>query len=140
MSVSVPGSIRRVLIVDDDEGIRLVLGRIVRKAGYLAAFVSNTRDAVAEISAAAPDIIFADIHAAKTDGIALINWLRRHSSAIPLVAMSGANTTLTGQLGLAAKLGARATISKPLREEAVLEAIERAIVERLPKWPAQRWA
>lgn len=140
MSPTVSRSTRRVLIVDDDEGIRLVLGRMVRKAGYLVAFVGNARDALKEIAAAAPDMIFADMHTTTTDGIELINWLRRHSSAIPLVAMSGANAALTGQLGLAAKLGARATVAKPLAEEAVLEAIKSAIVERLPRWPGQRWA
>jgi len=132
-------STRRALIVDDDEGIRLVLGRIVRKAGYLAAFVSNARDALKQIGAAAPDMIFADMHMAKADGVELINWLRRHSSSIPLVAMSGSNATLTGELRLAAKLGARATVAKPLVEEAVLAAIRCAIVERLPRWPGQRW-
>lgn len=132
-------SARRVLIVDDDEGVRLVLGRILRKAGYLVAFVSNASDAIAEIGTAAPDIIFADIDAPQTDGFALINWWRRHGTAIPLIAMSGANKTLTGRLGLAAKLGARATISKPPREQDVLEAIASAIDERRPAWPGQRW-
>jgi CheY-like chemotaxis protein len=129
---------RRALIVDEDEGNRLVLGRIARSAGYLVAFVSTARDAVAEIIGAAPDIIFTDIHLTRTDGFELINWLRRSSSAIPLIAMSGANAMLTGQLGLAARLGARATISKPLREADVLEAIRLANAKPRPSWPGPR--
>ena len=131
---------RRVLIVDDDELTRLVLGRIVRKAGYLVGFVSTAQDAIAEIGAAAPDIVFTDIRMPETDGFALINWLRRSHSTIPLIAMSGANTALTGQLGLAAKLGARATIAKPIRELDVLDAIQAAIGVPASAWPTRRWA
>ena len=132
-------SARRVLIVDDDEGIRLVLGRIVRKAGYLVGFVSKAGDAIAEIGTAAPDIIFTDIDTPQTDGLGLINWWRRQSASIPLIAMSGANKTLTGQLGLATKLGARATVSKPPLEQDVLDAIALAIDEPRPAWPGRRW-
>jgi CheY-like chemotaxis protein len=130
---------RRALIVDDDEVVRLSLARIMRKAGYLVAFVSDAREAIAEISAAAPDIVFTDIFMPGTDGFELMNWLRRRKCPIPVVAMSGANRTLTGQLGLAAKLGAKATISKPFREQDVLEAIEAAVVEPKSPWPSRRW-
>jgi CheY-like chemotaxis protein len=128
------------LIVDDDEVVRLSLARIMRKAGYLVAFVSNAREAIAEISVASPDIVFTDIFMPGTDGFELMNWLRRRKCAIPLVAMSGANRTLTGQLGLASKLGAKATISKPFREQDVLEAIVAAVGDQKSPWPSRRWA
>jgi CheY-like chemotaxis protein len=111
----------------------------VRKAGYLARFVSNASEAIAEISAEAPDIVFTDIYMPQADGFELINWLRRRSCSIPLVAMSGANKTIGGQLGLAASLGADATISKPFLEQDVLAAMELAIADQNPRWPGQRW-
>ena len=129
----------RALIVDDDEVVRLTLARIMRKAGYLVAFVSTARDAIAEICAAAPDIVFTDIFIPGSDGFELMNWLRRRNSPIPLVAMSAANRTLTGQLGLASKLGAKATLSKPFREQDVLEAIETAVGDHKSPWPSRRW-
>jgi CheY-like chemotaxis protein len=128
------------LIVDDDEVVRLSLARITRKAGYLVTFVSDAREAIAEICAAAPDIVFTDIFMPGTDGFELMNWLRRRKSPIPVVAMSGANKALTGQLGLAAKLGAKATIAKPFREQDVLEAIAAAVVAPESPWPSRRWA
>jgi CheY-like chemotaxis protein len=109
------------------------------KAGYLVAFVTSARDAIAEICAATPDIVFTDIHSPGTDGFELMNWLRRSKCLIPLVAMSGANSTLTGQLGLASKLGAKATISKPFREQDVFEAIEAAVGVQKSPWPSRRW-
>jgi CheY-like chemotaxis protein len=110
----------------------------MQKAGYLVAFVSTTREAIAEICAAAPDIVFTDIFMPGTDGFELMNWLRRRKCPVPLVAMSGANSTLTGQLGLASKLGAKATISKPIREQDVLEAIEAAVGDQEFPWPSWR--
>jgi len=107
----------RALIVDDDESVRLSLARIMQKAGYLVAFVSNARDAIAEIGAAAPDIVVADVFMQEAGGFELLNWLRRRKSAIPIIAMSGAKGTLTGQLGLAAKLGAKATVLKPFQKQ-----------------------
>src|SRR5882757_2265760 len=121
---------RRVLIVDDDESSRLVLGRIVRKAGYLAAVVSNAREAIPQINATAPHIIFADVHTPDAAGFELINWLRWRNSSISLIAMSGANKCITDQLGLAARLGADATIAKPFLEQDVLKAIEAAVHNR----------
>jgi CheY-like chemotaxis protein len=111
----------------------------MRKAGYLVAFVSNARDAIAEISVASPTIVFTDIFTSVTDGFELMNWLRRRKCPIPLVAMSGANRTLTDHLGLASKLGAKATISKPFREQDVLEAIEAAVGDQKSTWPSRRW-
>jgi CheY-like chemotaxis protein len=131
--------VRRALIADDDETVRLILGRAVRRAGYLARFVSNAREAIAEINAEAPAIVFADIYMPGADGFELINWLRRRSRAIPLVAMSGANKVITRQLGLAARLGANATLSKPLIEQDVLAAIALANADQNPHWPGQRW-
>jgi CheY-like chemotaxis protein len=132
-------TVRRALIVDDDEGSRLVLGAIVRKAGYLVTFVSNAREAIAWIGDAPPSVIFTDIFMREADGFELINWLRRQGSSIPLIAMSGSNKTLTGQLRLAEKLGARATISKPILEPDVLKAMALAIGAQTPAWPGQRW-
>jgi len=111
----------------------------MRKAGYLVAFVSTAREAIAGICAAAPDIVFTDIFMPGTDGFELMNWLRRRNCPVPLIAMSGANRTLTGQLGLASKLGAKATISKPFREQDVLEAIEAAVGDQKSPWPSRRW-
>jgi CheY-like chemotaxis protein len=128
----------RALIVDDDEGVRLSLARIIRKAGYFVAFVSTAREAMAAIRAGAPDIIFTDIFMPGADGFELLNWLRRRNCATPLVAMSGANRALTGQLGLASKLGAKAAISKPLCEKDVLEAIEAAVGGQKSPWPTRR--
>ena len=118
----------------------MVLGRIVRKAGYLASYVSNASAAIAAISAVAPDIVFTDMDMPEADGFELINWLRRCSRSIPLVAMSGANKTISGQLGLAARLGANATLSKPLLERDVLDAIALATGEQNTPWPGQRWS
>jgi CheY-like chemotaxis protein len=128
----------RALIVDDDEDVRLSLARIMRKAGYRVAFVSTAREAIAEIGGAAPDIVVTDIFTPETDGFALINWLRRRNSQIPLVAMSGTKGALTGQLGLAAKLGAKATIAKPFREEDMLAAIAAAVSHQKSPWPGRR--
>ena len=111
----------------------------MRKAGYLVAFVSNAHEAIAEIGDAPPNIIFTDIFMRDADGFELINWLRRQGSAIPLIAMSASNKTLTGQLGIAEKLGADATISKPFAEHDVLGAMKLATGQNRPAWPGQRW-
>ncbi len=132
--------IRRVLIVDDDEVIRMALGAIVRKAGYLVTYVSSAREAIAQIGDVPPNLIFTDVFVREADGFALLNWLRRTGSAIPLIAMSASNAMLTGQLGTATKLGAQATIAKPFRAADVLGAIERALGDRGPAWPSRRWA
>jgi CheY-like chemotaxis protein len=129
MSTGQPPS---VLIVDDDAGLRETLRHMVASVGYYVDCVEDAPAAIATVSKHAPDIIITDIYMPSGDGFELLNWLRNHGMAIPVIAMSGSSSG-TGeydQLSVAQHLGAAAVIDKPFRQSKLVEIIDRVLANR----------
>jgi CheY-like chemotaxis protein len=121
-----------VLIVDDDPDLRDTLARMVASVGYRVDSVEDARAAIVAVGKHAPDIIITDIYMPAGDGFELLNWLRTHGKAIPVIAMSGSSSS-TGdydQLSVAEHLGAAAVIDKPFRQSKLVETIDRVIAKR----------
>jgi CheY-like chemotaxis protein len=123
---------KRVLIVDDDPEIRDVVAAMLESIGFSVWTADGASVAIALIETEAPDAILTDIHMAEGDGFELMNAVRDRGLSIPIVAMSGGSSTLSGtdHLELARKLGAAAIVDKPFRKAHLAEAIDRAIAGR----------
>jgi Response regulator of the LytR/AlgR family len=60
----------RVVIADDNEGMRLVLRKAVEKAGHqVVGEAANGEEAVTVVEAAKPDVLFIDVEMPGTDGV-----------------------------------------------------------------------
>ena len=120
---------KRLLVVDDDPEIREIVTAILESIGFLVTAVGGANAAIALIESEIPDVILTDIHMAAGDGFELINAVRDRGLAIPIIAMSGGSSTLSGtdHLELARKLGAVAVVDKPFRGAHLAEAIDNAI-------------
>ena len=96
-------SVRRILIVDDDDGFRGLMRRQLKEAGYV---VFDARDAESALQIARttrPDVITVDLLMPGVDGWGFIEKLRREESlaSIPIIVVSGASNAKTaGQLPL----------------------------------------
>ena len=66
----------RVLVVDDDAGIRDLLDLALADAGYAVALAEDGAAALAMVDAVAPDVILLDMHLPALDGWAFAEWLR----------------------------------------------------------------
>lgn len=75
------------------------------------------------------DLVVTDIVMPEQEGIATIGAIRRFSSTIPILAISGSNTV--GRYGdylhVAEELGANAALKKPLDPDRVVETIDRLL-------------
>jgi len=120
---------KRILIVDDDPEIREIVTAILESLDFLVTAVGGANEAIAIVESEIPDAILTDIHMAEGDGFELINAVRDRGLTIPIIAMSGGSTTLSGtdHLELARKLGAVAIVDKPFRSAHLAEAIDRAL-------------
>ncbi len=109
----------RVLIVDDEDAIRSVLGDSLRDEGYSVEFAENGEKALEQIKNFKPDVVFLDIWMpGTTDGIGVLNASRQFSAGCEFVMMSGHGTIETAVK--ATKLGAWDFIEKPISMERVL--------------------
>lgn len=115
----------RILIVDDDAGVRQVLRTMLVAAGYTVALANNGREAMERLGQEGFDLIITDLVMPEQEGIETIKLLRRDYPEVKIIAISGA---FGGDyLRIAGFLGAHRTIAKPVRMETVIRTVEEAL-------------
>ena len=115
---------RRILVVDDDPGIRRTLEIALSKTGYEVLPAQDGEEATRVWHEAAPDLVITDIHMPKKSGLLLIQDLRDQNSSTPIIVMTdGGPAGDFNLLGLAQLLGAVRTIAKPFTLEDMLKAV-----------------
>ncbi len=115
----------RILVVDDDDDVRLVLRRMLEGAGYEVIEAPNGRAAMVECRNQPVDLMITDIFMPDQEGMETINQVRREYPQLKVIAISGQASTV--YLKMAKLLGAQATLEKPLRMEKVLETVKEVL-------------
>lgn len=116
---------KRILVVDDDAGIRDVLRTMLESGGYSVGVASNGLEATRVMATESYDVILTDLVMPEQEGIETIKVIRRDYPDTKIIAMSGA---FGGDyLRIAGFLGAHKTLSKPIRLETVLKTVADAL-------------
>ncbi len=115
----------RILVVDDEEGIRRSLAGILSDEGFETTLVENGDRALASIGRDAPDLVLLDIAMPGRDGVEILIELRERWPELPVVMMSGHGTVETAVR--TTKHGAFDFIEKPLSIDKVLLTIGHAL-------------
>jgi len=81
---------KKVLIVDDDDNIRTLIGLALRKNGLDTSFAANGQEAISISLEQKPDIIVTDLMMPQMDGLQMIEFLKDNPAwkKIPLIVMS----------------------------------------------------
>ena len=90
-----------ILVIDDDEMVRIVLEQILDDAGYRVALAVDGRAGMAMAMERTPDLIITDIIMPEMDGLDVIRSLMRAENAPPIIAISG-GTRLNDRIRLSA--------------------------------------
>lgn len=122
----------RVLVVDDDPGIRRVLGIALRGRGYDAVSSSDGAGALAAAATTNPDIIVLDLGLPDVDGMTVLATLRARTG-VPIIILSGRTDAADKVDALDA--GADDYITKPFAIGELLARV-RACARRAPDEPA----
>lgn len=117
----------RVLLVDDDPEIRLMVTHLLRGAGYAVAEAGDGRSAADAITAAIPDIVLMDVMLAGEDGVDTAAALFRSMAApLPrLIFLTGA--VRAEQFERMNSAGAAGIIHKPFDPDSFLSLFERLV-------------
>jgi len=110
-----------ILVVDDEEGARLALRRMLESAGYRVLEAPNGRVALNLCHSRHVDLVITDIFMPEQEGMETIRALRREFPGVKVVAVSGKASEV--YMKTAKLLGAEATLEKPLRMESLLETV-----------------
>jgi two-component system response regulator AtoC len=115
---------RKVLVVDDEENIRLVLQTLLRKHGYEVETAPSAERALALLPAWRPEFVFADVRMPGMSGIELCAAIRARGSDAAIIVMSAYGSV---ELALEAiKAGAYDYVSKPFKQDEVLLVLAKA--------------
>jgi len=114
-----------ILVVDDEESIRLSLEGILLDEGFRALFASNGEDAITIAQEEDPDLILLDIWMPGIDGMETLARIKESRPNQPVIMMSGHGTIETAVK--ATRLGAYDFIEKPLSLEKILLSIQNAM-------------
>ncbi|HAP66852.1 MAG TPA: two-component system response regulator [Nitrospinae bacterium] len=79
---------KKILVVDDEENIRILYSEELRDEGYDVIVASNAEEADIKIKESSPDLITLDIKMPGMDGIDFLRKVREHDKNIPIVMCS----------------------------------------------------
>ncbi|HEY3116793.1 MAG TPA: response regulator [Chloroflexota bacterium] len=119
---------QRILVVDDDPGVRQTLEIALSKAGYEVAQARDGEEATRLWHETGPDLVIADIHMPRKSGLLLIQDLQAQRSSTPVIAMTdGGPARNLKLLGLAELLGSVRTVAKPFTLEQMVKAVNQEL-------------
>ena len=115
----------RILVVDDEANIRMLLEEILGEEGYSVTTAENAAVARAARAEQDFDLILLDIWMPDTDGISLLKEWSRAGAIGPVVVMSGHGTVDTAIEAI--RIGALDFIEKPVSLVKLLRTVEKAL-------------
>ena len=122
----------RILVVDDEQGVREALRQLLEYEGYAVMMASSGPDALGAHAEFKPHLVLLDVKMAGMDGLAVLARLREADPNALVVMISGHGTIATAVE--ATQLGAHDFLEKPLDTHRVLltlkNALQHVVLER----------
>ena len=116
-----------VLVVDDEPGIRELLGEILGDEGFSVSTAASGEDALEALASELFDVVLLDVWLPGMDGIEVLRQMRAGGHRVPVVVISGHATT---ELAVRAiREGAADFIEKPLALERVLLTVRNTLTQ-----------
>lgn len=120
-----------ILVVDDDENIRLVLSRALEKEGYRVSTAKSAEEALSVLQRSFFHVVITDIMMAEMSGIELLGQIKEMNSLMQIYIMT-AHSTLPHVIQCM-KGGAYDFFEKPLQLEDILTSLGEA-ARRAARW------
>ena len=122
----------KLLVVDDEVGIRELLSEILSDEGHVVQTAENAQQARKARAAETPDLVLLDIWMPDTDGVTLLKeWQRDGYLTMPVIMMSGHATIDTAVE--ATRIGAINFLEKPIALQKLLQAVRQGLTRTQEK-------
>jgi two-component system response regulator AtoC len=117
-------TLRRVLVVDDEENIRLVLETLLTKKGYEVRTATSAEDALKLAAEVQPDFVLTDVRMPGMTGTELCREVRTRWPQVCVIMMSAYGSV--EQALEAVRSGAYDYVAKPFKHDEILFALAKA--------------
>ncbi|MFJ8148698.1 response regulator transcription factor [Streptomyces sp. NPDC096048] len=110
-AVNAPGTADRVLVIDDDPGIRRLLISALEFAGFDVDVACDLSEALAQVAHQPPDVIVLDVMLPGADGFEILQLLRARAIDVPVLFLTARDSVEDRVRGL--HLGGDDYVTKP---------------------------
>lgn len=119
---------RRVLVVDDEEPVRILITRFLEDRGFDVSAAGEGREALDQLARDRFDLVLSDVRMPGIDGMSLLSEISRKYNDVGVVMLTGCED-VSMAVG-AMKTGALDYILKPFHLEEVAASVEKALEKR----------
>jgi len=117
-----------VILVEDDEGLRVALLRLLRASGFSACGYASAEALLDDPRAARADCLVVDVHLPAMSGLELVTRLRRRGLRVPAVAISAHDEAGTREA--ARSQGVERFLGKPFLGKTLVSTVSELIAGR----------
>jgi two-component system response regulator PilR (NtrC family) len=114
-----------VLVVDDEQSMRELLGIMLRQVGYTVTLADGGEAAVQALKSEAFDLVITDLRMRKVDGLAVLRAAKEHSPRTVVLVVTAFASTETAVEAM--KLGAYDYVTKPFKLDELRLTIANAL-------------
>jgi DNA-binding NtrC family response regulator len=115
----------RILIVDDEDGMRRLLGRVLTREGYETSTVGSGAEALRLVANERFDLVVTDIKMPEMDGLQLLEELKEYEPSLPIIVMTAYGTIENAVQAL--RFGAYDYIAKPFETDEIKLTVAKAL-------------
>jgi two-component system, NtrC family, response regulator HydG len=122
---------KRLLLVDDDPAIRIVLQEYLESHGHAVETAENGRVALTKLEQAGYDAVVTDYNMPEVNGLALLQHIQQYHPLLPVVMMTAERSSHVAVQSFVA-LGAQACLLKPFDLQQLEEVLKRTFTAATP--------
>jgi len=122
-----------IMVVDDDEGLRLLIADALRADGYAVAAADSGAAAVAALRERRPDLMLLDLQLEDMAGIALLDRLRQENLTVPFVVITG-----QGNVKVAVEMMKHGALDYLMKDTGILELVPSVVKRALAALERER--
>jgi len=117
----------KILIIDDDESVRLTVANMLNDQGYLISMAADGEAGLAQIRGSSPDAVFCDLVMPGMDGFEVLRQVRADAATAGLPFTLLISVDDRDYLRRGMRPGADEYLSKPVRREELIASVQRAL-------------
>ena len=126
---------KKILIIDDEKDVRIVLREVLQRAGYEAAVAADAREGLEKLAADGADLVITDVIMPGMDGVTTVEKIREGHPDVPIIVISGGGNvapqeyepgaiSTSAYLASAENAGADRTLTKPFERQELVKAVD----------------
>lgn len=125
----------KVLIIDDEKDVRIVLKEVLQRAGYDTTVAADAREGLEKLESDGADLVITDVIMPGIDGVATVERIRENHPDMPIIVISGGGNvapmeyepgaiSTSAYLLSATNAGADRTLTKPFERQELVNAVQ----------------